>query len=302
MALFSHPVWQSQLWWLSLCLFLAGLAGSWLFLLRHRSKLKLNQRFSEYLEQESSSFEQGALFNNQQNDNQEIAKLSALLSEAGFYQKQAVRYLIASKLGLAALVATITWLAMSSNDPNNSSWFVIASLAFVANLLPDHYLKQVALNRQKEILKALPDSLDLISICLESGATFERSLAMVSEHLDDVYPVLTQEWQQTLEQLKVNPDREVAFDDLAKRCPSAEMTSLIAAVKQAEKFGSPLAQTFKNFATEMRQLNKLTLEEKVGKLSAKITLPMLLLVFLPLLIIILAPIGFQLLVALKELN
>lgn len=304
MSWLSHPIWHSQLWWLSLAFFVTGMVGSWLFLLRHKTKIKLEQRVETYFEQKHNhGLSQDELFSDQQADSKEVAKLKQMLHNAGFFQNQAVRYLVVAKIGLALLCASVLFISLSINKSLSvQDGLIIAALAFMANLMPDYYLKHLAQNRQKQILGALPDSLDLIAICLESGATFERSLTMVSEHLLDVYPVLAEEWQQTLRQLSLNPDRQVAFDGLVQRCPSPEMSALVAAVKQAEKFGSPLAQTFKNFAGEMRELSKLTLDENVGKLSTKITLPMLVLVFLPLLVIILAPIGFQLLTALQELG
>lgn len=304
MTLFSHPIWQSQLWWLSLTLFFIGILGSWLYVLRHKAKLKLEQRVDKYFEQGSNSrLEHDDLFIDNQSQSKEIRKLTTLLHKAGFFQPHAVYYLISAKLGLGLITAVSLYFTLGVEQAlTNQQLLLIAALSFAANLIPDHYLQNQADNRQKQVLKSLPDSLDLIVICLESGATFERSLAMVSEQLEEVYPVLAQEWQQTLRELKLNPDREVAFDNLVMRCPSAEMSALVAAVKQAESLGSPLAQTLRNFAVEMRQLTKLTLEEKIGKLSTKITLPMLVLVFLPLLVIILAPIGYNLLVALKELG
>ena len=300
----SHPIWHSQLWWFSLILFVVGLSATWLFILRHRAKLKLAKRVEDYFDKEQQAgYANDALFTDQSTESKDTAKLRQLLHKAGYFHTNAPRILVMYKLAFAASAGLLLWLSLASSKTLVAQdWFIIAALAFIANLVPEYYLKHQAEQRQKQILKALPDSLDLIAICLESGATFERSLAMVSEQLVDVYPVLAGEWQQTLRQLKLNPDRQVAFDALVERCPSPEMAALVAAVKQAEKFGSPLAQTFKSFATEMRELSKLTLEETIGKLSTKITLPMLVLVFLPLLIIILAPIGYQLFTSLQELG
>ena len=220
----------------------------------------------------------------------ETVKLQAALQGAGFFQPKALAYLLLTKLLCALLAFLLAWLFLGYEaSAGSSKLWLFAGMAFIANLIPDYYLEQVQKRNQAEIVKALPDSLALLVICLESGATLERALTIVSEQLVDVYPQLSKQWQLTLAQMKIDPDKKVALIALAERNQSEEINALVTVLIQAERFGSPLAQTLRNFSDEIRELRKLKLEENIAKLSAKITLPMLLLVFFPLLLILVAP-------------
>jgi len=220
----------------------------------------------------------------------ETAKLQAALQGAGFFQTNALRYLLLTKLLFALLAFVLAWTFLGYEaGAGSSKLWLFAGMAFIANLMPDYYLEHIQKRNQTEISQALPDSLALLVICLESGATLERGLTMVSEQLVDVYPQLSKQWQLTLAQMKIDPDKKVALTALAERNPLEEIKALVTVLIQAERFGSPLAQTLRNFSDEIRELRKLKLEENIAKLSSKITLPMLLLVFLPLLLILVAP-------------
>jgi tight adherence protein C len=285
----------ADLWMLtSIFLFVFGCAFTLLLakksLREEYQQLRLQHHIHNNV-QVSSSGE--ALFTTQKESHwltREAVKLTSSLHGAGYLHPKALTYLLIIKLTfalLAFLLAYSFWGQDMSSD--NSKLWLFAGMAFIANLIPDYYLEQVQKRNQAEISKALPDSLALLVICLESGATLERGLTMVSEQLVDVYPQLSKQWQVTLAQMKINPDKKVALMALADRNQLEEIKALVTVLIQAERFGSPLAQTLRNFSDEIRELRKLRLEENIAKLSAKITLPMLLLVFLPLLLILVAP-------------
>ena len=291
----ATSLWHSPWWWLSLVSLCAGTLLILLLGRRARREELQESRLQRYLanphqqqiEDEIPLFQTEAAASWQARERQ---KMQRLLQQAGFHQTNAVQGLIITKLLAALATAAIAFPLLDFSDTGNSlSWWLLLGLAFVGNLVPDYYLAYRKGSQRQEILRALPDNLDLMVICLESGATLDRALALVTEQLQDIYPALTREWQVTLDHLKVNPDRQAVLSDLAARNNLDEITALVTVLHQSERFGAPLAQSLKNFANEIRELRKIALEEKIAKLASKITLPMLVLIFLPLLVMILAP-------------
>jgi tight adherence protein C len=292
---------------ISILLFVTGSSLTLLFANKALREERQQQRLQRYLHSNVQVVLHGeALFTAKQEGNwltKETVKLQSALHGAGFFRSNAVMYLLVTKLACALLAFVVVWyfLGYDASENSNKLW-LFAGMAFVANLVPDYYLEQVQKRNQVEIAKALPDSLALLVICLESGATLERALTMVSEQLVDVYPQLSKQWQLTLAQMKIDPDKKVALIALAERNPLEEIKALVTVLIQAERFGSPLAKTLRNFSDEIREMRKLRLEEDIAKLSSKIVLPMLLLVFLPLLLILVAPQVALLVKALKGMQ
>lgn len=303
----SH-IWSDPWWWFSLALFIGGSISAIFLSRKGLQQQRQQERITRYLNEDihNKNKKQNQLFD-KENENKwfakEIEKIRNNLQAAGFYHTKAIRYFLLIKFSIAAVafISAGIFFLMNNNFDMKSFW-MCAGIAFVINIMPDNFLIYRKKKQTTGIIKALPDSLELLVICLESGATLERSLDMVSEQLDDIYPQLCRQWQLTVDHMKVNPDRQAALHALANRTQITEMTALVTVLQQAEKFGSPLAQTLRNFSSEMRELRKFSIEERIGKLSSKITLPMLVLVFMPLLVIILAPQISMLTMALKGMQ
>jgi len=288
-------IWSNPLWLLSLALFVCGAVLTIFLLNKVQNEQQQKLRLARYLKTNSNvtNNADSKLFVAQHDTGwreREVAKLQQALQGAGFYQQHAVRTLLIAKFGGAFLVLVIASLALGiSLDSNAAELLKVFSLAFAANLAPEYYLRVRQSARKAAIVRDLPDNLELLIICLEAGSTLDRSLSLVASQLADIQPELCREWQQTLAHFKVNPDRQAVLNNLAQRNQLDEMTALVTVLNQAEKFGSPIAQSLRNFALETRELRKITLEEKVAKLSSQITLPMLILIFMPMLVMIVAP-------------
>jgi tight adherence protein C len=146
-------------------------------------------------------------------------------------------------------------------------------VAFVGALIgfyvPDMFVGNMIARRQQSIMRAFPDALDLMLICVESGMAEELAL--------------------TTAELSYLPDRRQAFDNLAKRCGHAGVKAVATALNQAEKYGTPLGQALRVTANENREMRMQEAERKAASLPAKLTVPMILF-FLPcLFIVILGP-------------
>ncbi|MEA2951966.1 MAG: tight adherence protein [Alphaproteobacteria bacterium] len=155
--------------------------------------------------------------------------------------------------------------------------------------LPYLFLKNKIQHRQTAIKRAFPDALDLLLICVESGMSIETAFRKVSEEIGTQSVPLAEEFTLTTAELSYLPDRRQAYENLAKRTGLEGVKSVCVALQQAERYGTPLAQTLRIMAQENRDMRMSEAEKKAAGLPPKLTVPMIVF-FLPVLfIVILGP-------------
>ncbi|HEY4077364.1 MAG TPA: type II secretion system F family protein [Rhizomicrobium sp.] len=164
--------------------------------------------------------------------------------------------------------------------------FAGAGLGFY---LPDLFVSNMIAKRRQSVMRAFPDALDLMLICVESGMSIETSFSRVASEIGTQSPELAEELALTTAELSYLPDRRAAFDNLAKRCGHQGVKSVAIALNQSEKYGTPMGQALRVTATENREMRMAEAERKAASLPAKLTVPMILF-FLPVLfVVILGP-------------
>jgi tight adherence protein C len=151
--------------------------------------------------------------------------------------------------------------------------------------LPDLFLSNRTTKRQTSIMRAFPDALDLMLICVESGMSIEAAFQRVSAEVGSQSPELAEELALTTAELSYLPERRLAYDNLAKRCGHSGVRAIAAAVNQAEKYGTPVGTALRVTAHENREQRVMEAEKKAAALSPKLTVPMLIF-FLPCLFVI----------------
>jgi tight adherence protein C len=161
--------------------------------------------------------------------------------------------------------------------------------AYFGMHIPLLFLKNRIQNRQLQIRRAFPDALDLLLICVESGMSIEASFKKVSEEIGSQSVALAEELTLTTAELSYLQDRRQAYENLAKRTDMDGVKSVCVALQQAERYGTPMAQTLRVMAQENRDMRMSEAEKKAAALPPKLTVPMILF-FLPVLfIVILGP-------------
>lgn len=151
--------------------------------------------------------------------------------------------------------------------------------------LPDLFISNRTTKRQTSIMRAFPDALDLMLICVEAGMSIETAFTRVSSEVGTQSPELAEELALTTAELSYLPERRLAYDNLAKRCGHSGVRAVAAAVNQAEKYGTPVGQALRVTAHENREQRMLEAEKKAAALSPKLTVPMLVF-FLPVLFVV----------------
>jgi tight adherence protein C len=155
--------------------------------------------------------------------------------------------------------------------------------------LPDVFVSNRIQKRQQSIMRAFPDALDLMLICVESGMSIESSFTRVASEIGPQSVELAEELGLTTAELSYLPERRQAFENLAKRTGHSGVKAVAAALNQAEKYGTPLGQALRVTAQENREMRMQEAEKKAAALPAKLTVPMIIF-FLPcLFVVILGP-------------
>jgi tight adherence protein C len=157
--------------------------------------------------------------------------------------------------------------------------------ALLGFYLPDLFVNNMISRRQQSIMRAFPDALDLMLICVESGMSIESAFTRVAGEIGSQSAELAEELSLTTAELSYLPDRRQAFDNLAKRCGHPGVKSVATALNQAEKYGTPLGQALRVTATENREMRMQEAERRAASLPAKLTVPMIIF-FLPCLFVV----------------
>ena len=166
---------------------------------------------------------------------------------------------------------------------------ICVGATYVGMQLPYLFLKNKIQRRQLSIRRAFPDALDLLLICVESGMSIEGAFRRVSEEIGTQSVALAEELTLTTAELSYLPDRRQAYENLSMRTDLDGVKSVCLALQQAERYGTPLAQTLRVMAQENRDMRMSEAEKRAAALPPKLTVPMILF-FLPVLfVVILGP-------------
>lgn len=150
---------------------------------------------------------------------------------------------------------------------------------------PNLYISNAAQKRRESIVAAFPDALDLMLICVESGMSIEAAIAKVGSEVGSASMELAEELSLLTAELSYLPERRLAYEGLARRTNHPGIRSVVTAMIQAERYGTPLGAALRVMAKENRELRLSAAEKKAAALPAKLTVPMIVF-FLPVLFIV----------------
>ena len=166
-------------------------------------------------------------------------------------------------------------------------------MAAIGYYLPGVMLTNQRQKRQTELMKAYPEALDLLTICVEAGMSIEQAFNRVSAELSGESATLAEELRITTAELSYLGDRRQALENLANRTQLAAVRSITSAMIQAEKYGTPIAQALRVISQEARDEAMSRAEQKAASLPAKLTIPMIVFFVPALFVVILGPAALQ---------
>ena len=237
----------------------------------------------------------GRLFSSTRNQ----FKLRQDLQSAGFYGPRSVMVFLGAKVVAAVGLPAAFLVYRSMLDlPLNMTLLVLAVLVVLGLRLPGFWLARRVKARRERLRAELPDCLDLMVVCVESGLGIDAALLKISEKMSANCADLAQELKMVHLEMQAGQPRQEAFRHLAERTSVKEIQSLVAKLIQSEKFGTSIAKSLRVHADAIREKRKQHAEEQAGKTAVKLLFPLVFFIFPALFVAILGPAIIQMIKAL----
>jgi tight adherence protein C len=220
----------------------------------------------------------------------EQSRLKVSLANAGFNSPYATDWYLAIKLA-----SLISGLVLGSGY-GMAAWGLTRNGIFAAVIggglgfyLPEIILFFLKRGRQEKIFLSLPDALDLLVVCVESGLGLDAGLRRVSEELVETAPALCGEFALCNFQLQVGRQRREVLHDLGVRSGVDDLKALAAILIQADRFGSSIAQALRVQSDTMRVKRSQLAEERAQKTAVKLIFPLVLFIFPGIFVVLVGP-------------
>jgi len=227
-------------------------------------------------------------------DEKQLSKMRLTLMQAGYRDKDAVRYFHFAQFALGIgllLLGVIYFVLFKSGDDvsTQQTLMYILGPGGVGYMLPQYWITKRQQSRQEEITDGFPDSLDMMLVCIEAGQSMDQAIIRVSNEIRASYPALADEFQIVSLQIKAGRDKASVLNEMAERCGVQDISSFVTVLVQSQTFGTSVGEALRVYAAEMRDKRVMRAEEKANKLPTKMTLATMMLTVPPLLIILVGP-------------
>lgn len=220
-------------------------------------------------------------------------QVRGLLTEAGIQdtEEQVFRFL-AKRAAVGLIVGTVGLVLSLLLAGGNMLWMCCGLLGgfMVGSMIPQFMLRSQSGSRKAEIRFKLPDTLDLMVVCVEAGLGLDSTIQRVADETEKMAPEISHEFKRLNKELNAGISRIEAFQNMGMRSGVDEMRSLCAMIVQADKMGTSVADTLRIYADDLRTKRRQRAEELASKASIKMTFPLVLFIFPPLFIILMGPI------------
>jgi tight adherence protein C len=204
----------------------------------------------------------------------DVGVIQRRLIRAGIRNPNALKIFYGLKVLLGILFPIVAAIAVSRSASQASDKGMVIVIATVAGFLaPNMYVKRRVKKRQKEIRRGLPNALDLLVVCVESGLGLDQAIMQVSKELEHAHPDISEEFGLVNLELKAGKRRVDALRNLAERTAVDDLRKLVAVLIQADRFGTGVAQSLRGHSDYMRVQARQTAEEKAAKLGVKLVFP-----------------------------
>ena len=269
-----------------------------------RRQDRIRRRVQElHPEREQSQREMIALFNQMvrstiprmgetlvPSNTEERSRLATRLLHAGYYSPNAVPIYLATRLAISLLPAFIgailffSGVFVTKRALTNS--MALSLLVFIGS---GHWLDNRKQARQLSLRHSLPDTIDLIVICMSGGLSLNAALQRVTDELVTAHPILARELRIVEREMQLGSSLPEALLRFARRTDLVELRNLSAVINLAERYGSSMCRTLESFSADLRIKRKQAAEKAARKAAIKVMIPTLLFIFPAIFVVILGP-------------
>ena len=202
------------------------------------------------------------------------------------YSLTASQFWAARAAAAVILGGLITVLMFVTSQPWTQRILYPVLATAIGFFLPVLWLSSQVSRRKNSIIKALPDALDLLTVCVEAGLGFDAAMQKVTEKWKDE---LALAFGRVLQEIRLGKIRREALRDMADRMDVADVTSFVAAIIQADQLGVSIAKVLRIQSDQMRVRRRQRAEEKAHQAPVKMLFPMVFLIFPSIYLVLLGP-------------
>ena len=219
-----------------------------------------------------------------------MTDLEATVQAAGMNPNRFVTAFIGAKALMLVLVPLGAWLSASLAGLDLIYKLLMGFSGVVSGLLlPNFVLGFFRRPYSRQLRAGLPDALDLMVVCAEAGLGLETTVDRVASEMRPTNRPIGSEFAILAQELRLMPDRGKALERMGLRTGQEGFVRLGGTLRQTLRFGTPLSQSLRVLATEMRSERMIRFEERAAKLPAMLVLPLILFIMPSLFIVLIGP-------------
>ncbi|MFK7804273.1 MAG: type II secretion system F family protein [Anaerolineae bacterium] len=189
---------------------------------------------------------------------------------------------MAMSLGAVVVMGGLGWWIA----PDNRKLVFLLGGLVLGGVLPRLMLGSAVSRRKDSILKKLPDAIDLMTICVDAGLTFDGAMTKVDEKWEDP---LSNEFGRVVYEIQLGKTRRQALRDMTERLDVPDVQTFVASILQADQLGVSIGKVLRIQSDQMRVRRRQRAEEKAQQAPVKMLFPMVFLIFPSLFIVLLGP-------------
>ena len=233
---------------------------------------------------------------------QKVKSMKQMLLEAGMPSNDDdVFRLLANKVGLAILGFLMSFpFAYINKSSMQLSISVLIVIPYALFIIPDFNLKRRAAIRCTEIAYNLPDTLDLLTVCVEAGLGLDMAISRVAEEQQRTAPILAAEFGRVGKEIMSGVPRQDAFRNLSFRSNVPELKTFTALLIQTDKLGTSISQSLRVYSDSVRVKRRQRIETLAAQASVKMIVPMVLFILPSMFVVLLAPAAINLITNFKN--
>jgi len=189
---------------------------------------------------------------------------------------------------LAGMAIGIGVLALSALKGSSllPALLLAGVLGIIGFLLPDFWLGSQVKRRQKEIVRGMPDALDMLTICVDAGAGLDSAMLKISQKWRNA---IATEFGKVVAEIRIGMTRHEALQNMANRANVPDLSSFVAVLLQADQFGLSIATVLHTQSEQMRARRWQRAEEEARKVPTKLLFPLVFMVFPAMLAVTIGP-------------
>jgi tight adherence protein C len=231
------------------------------------------------------------------------SRVQQTLMQAGYRRSGAVAAYFGTRLAmLTALGAAAIFGTLTVGAPPAALILTGAVGATFGWVAPQYYVKRRIRKRQLSLQRALPDTLDLLVVCVEAGLGLNQALVRVSEEIEHVSEIMSEELVLANLEIRAGTPRDEALRNLGERTGLGDLKSLTAMLVQTDRFGTSIATALRVHSDTMRTKRRQRAEEAAAKTTIKLVFPLVLFIFPAMFVVILGPAVLHILEQMKGLT